>query len=239
MGLIHSAKRTIQKAGIKTLRKLIEFRKNKFRKKELKNAIRFGTTSPRNYLTFGRNFIEKFGQKKIISKKGKTFLIGKPHRFIFESGYGISVECEIEKEKVVTDIKNASLSLKDTTPRLATIGLGFEKDVLIVEAIQEDQEQKKLRNEFWRDTKTRPVELLLKETESFAKQLGFKKIQIRRPETLHYYKYPLVSYTHDELGLKRQEIRQQEVRMGMKATYNRLAKKYGYTKGEFYYTKTL
>lgn len=226
----------MQRTGIKTLRNIINLRRQKFLAKKKPFTVLFKTTSKENYNTYGKNFIEKFKPVQIPTKDKRVFFIGKSTNYIIESPQSLAVECILEEEQKINlrKVKNVQILLKNKRPKIATIALGFEKDVLIVEAIQENSEQKKLRNEFWRKTKTRPLEKLLAEAESTAKQMGFKQIKIRRPETLYYYLYPV-----SEVGTEHIFKRRKEIQAGMRVTYNRLAKQNGYTKGEFYYTKQL
>lgn len=235
MSLIHSAKRAIQRKGVSVLKKMIAYRRKKYTKKETARNPRFKTASEESYELYGRGFIERFKAVEFSSKKG-TFTVGKTKKFIPESSQALTVECKIEEGQTsdfsnLTDLKAV---LKNSKPRIATVSLGFEKGTVIIESIQENKMQKTLRNEFWRITKKRPVELLLSEVEATAKRLGFKSIRIRRPETLHYYMYPI----NDNYKIDYSQ-RKQEVQAGMRTTYSRIANKFGYAKGEFFYTKAL
>jgi hypothetical protein len=236
MSLIHSAKRAVQRTGIKTVKKVIALRRQSFLRQKKPFEVTFNTTSKKNYAAFGRRFVEKFNGTVVLSKDGLRFSIGQSDNFASESSHRLTIDC-ILREEVPIDfakVKNVHIPLSDGRPKLASVALGFEKDTLIIEAIQENSKQKKLRNEFWRTTKTRPVERLFLEVEAHARKLGFKQIKIRRPETLYYYEHPV-----NETGGAHYHERKTEVQAGMRASYNKLAKKNGYTKGEFFYTKTL
>lgn len=215
MSLLHQLKRKIQKIKINLIRKNKNKELKKFVKKSRSHFSQYHTTSFYNYENFGRNFFKEFKEKK-INGKNKSF--------------------NIEKGRPTTSLEsthNILISIKENyfNKTISWVGIGFEKESLIIEVMQNNKyNDKKYFNDFRRTTKTQTLNYLLQTTEKHAKKLGFKQIKIRKPQTLYWFEDPSIKDTN---------LNQKQIKQNIKILYNRIAKKEGYKEEKFYYTKKL
>jgi hypothetical protein len=118
---------------------------------------------------------------------------------------------------------------------LAEARLSFEKNAVIVTALQGKRSKKNWLDRFKSITKYSWAEYLIERIEEHAKRNGFDKIKIVVPETLPYYKEPYIPLT---VGLYKGTT-PEKIRASMKRLYDGVAKKMGYTKKGDYFIKEL
>ncbi len=229
---IHSIKRLTQSRIIKLKRKVIKTRTNAFVEKE-RDGTYFNSASSKSYELHGRNFLKSFQPVSFIGKNNRTYLVSPNYHGEYESSRELRIDCTLptQQAKALKLVGQVQESNGFSTIKLAKLSLGFERDALIIEAIQGRSGTKTISNEFWRTAKTPPLDFLLKTAEEHAKKLGLKQIKLRRPETLSYYFTPWI--------LMGSKAKSEEIRANMRILYTKLAKKQGYTKEEFFYVKKL
>ncbi|MDO8624578.1 MAG: hypothetical protein Q7R47_00725 [Candidatus Diapherotrites archaeon] len=176
------------------------------------NKTYFKTTIYKNISRFGNRFLETFPRQVFTAPNGRSYTIDRDlgqH----ESRESITIS--------VTKVQR---------PReLAWARIGFKRGVVIVEAMQTEKAGTKYLNEFRRIAKKQALDKILEEIEAHAKQMGYRELRVRRPETLFYYQRPL----------ERTGRTGRQTRAGMRLLYDKIAANNQYKKGLFFYVKKL
>jgi hypothetical protein len=217
MGLLHKLKRKIKKPIIK----IISVKRKQAISKAIKKREKytpFITAEDQAYKKCGRSFLKNFKPIIFNGRNKRKYQILSAGR-CSESANTISIKLIMPETYHKNDI--------------AHIGIGFEKNALIIEVMQTEnpQHSKKYLNEFRRTTKTQPLNWLLKQAETRAKQFGFKEVKIRAPETMKWYNDPW-TWTNKTLNTE-------EIRTNMRVLYNKIAKSEGYKRKGIFYIKQL
>jgi len=174
---------------------------------------------------------QKQGNPAGILKFGKQFLISFKERTVVEGKTGsitVKVASARYESPVAIVLERKQKSNRALARVIASAKLGFEKEAVIVEALQGGYkvigslEQVKLKTGMpW-------ASFLLKQVEEHARENGFKAVKLRRPETLHYYQAPFVESEDRE-----------KVMSLMNALYYSTAKGMGYRKEKEFFVKEL
>lgn len=160
---------------------------------------------------------EKYGRRFIEQFKTKTIRPG------IHLGIGASL---FESDRAVIIYSNGHA--------IGEARIGFDREGVVVEAIQgmngvkmELDEVKKKTGQSWTVNAVRAIE----ET---AKEIGMRTVKIRLPETLYYYRRPVVS----ESPMSIHEV-QEAIRARMRATYRSTARELGYREKKRFFVKYL
>ena len=181
--------------------------------------VRYETASLEAFHQFGKAFFDTLPSVKISRKKNK-FEISK----IDNASHEASVRLRIvglnrfQRERIYYD------------DALAWASLGFEREAVIVEAIQGQVNGKAKLEVFSSIFGKHWSKALLDIVEENAKKHGFKSVKIRIPESLAYYWNP-VGVT----GIKTIA----KIRRDMRNHYNGLASALGYKRKGIFYIKKL
>lgn len=155
---------------------------------------------------------------KLFIKLFENFVVKKR-----KNHFGVELQT---KEFRAVEAKNTVVltdkSEKGKETVLARIGIGFDKEALIIEVIQGRKKGEEKRNIFRSIIKTNWTNFMIQQIEKNARKCGFNEIKIRRPETLNAYQ------------LQNQEIKEQ-----MRILYYSIAKAMGFEKKGPYFVKKL
>ncbi len=177
---------------------------------------------PSRFATGGHDACQKYGKGFEKFFKELTLHAGPKTRREYFVRYGLNI---FESETALQLYLNGGWPYP-----LAHVAIGFQKNTLIIEAMQTTKKhRRKNLNEFRRVAKELPLDFLLKQAEQTAKKAGLKEVRIRRPETLYYYAKPA---RHDGLTLE-------QLQRNMRILYGRIARANGYKKELFFYTKRI
>ena len=165
--------------------------------------------------------------QEAIETHGKQFLINIRHKVI--PGANNRVYFASIDDGYYESTK--SLSVKFGEKPLAWLNIGFAKDTLIIESMQTKIEEKKLLNEFRRQTHNQPaIDYLLTMAEETARKSGYPTIKIRNPKTLYFYSRPATRGVVPAKNIQRQ----------MKILYQKIALRHGFKiEGHAFYVKHL
>jgi hypothetical protein len=198
-----------------------EKRLNTFHRKRIVTFnAKYPSGTEENYAKFGKGFVNWFKPRE-YKEGGKSFAMYSKTS-AYEATYEIIL---IAKEKTV---QRHTKQIQAWDRHLAHLRIGFEKNSLIIEAMQTEINVNNYLNSFRRATKEKPLDKMLKEAEQTARLVGFKQVKIRKPQTLFYYMNPANTRLSDK-----------SIQRNMRILYGRIAKANGYKEEEFYYTKTL
>ncbi len=188
----------------KIWRHLVATRREDLRGEERKGEGR--DASPKSILKYGRNFLREFGSKKLAGGKIKAVLSAGSH----ESPVYISF-----------------LNYENKHPmQVALAKMGFTKNRVVIESIQgaagklQTAHLNELLNEPWPNAMIRMVE-------EHARKHGFKKIILREPNNMYWYRNP---FTGHEPSSAMHEEKADKIRMQIKGFYAQVAKKNGFAK---------
>lgn len=184
---------------------------------------RYKTASQHNAALFGKEFIETFPKTELRGKKRKKFVVSICKAF-FESSYSVGLRAK------------ATGSGKEISEfAFANAKLGFQKNTLIVEALNATK-GKQPELERFREMHGKPwANYLLEKAEEHARKCGFKKVKIRTPESLYYYHYANLGK-----GKKQDKEKQKrEIQERMEALYSKVAKAMGYKRRGAFFVKRL
>ncbi len=102
--------------------------------------------------------------------------------------FGVEVQTQgLRAVEAKNTIVLMDLSKKDKKTVLARIGLGFDKEAIIIEVVQGRKKGEEERNAFKSLVQKNWTTFMIEKIEENAKKCGFKEIKIRRPETLTAY----------------------------------------------------
>ncbi|MDD3083637.1 MAG: hypothetical protein PHP82_01305 [Candidatus ainarchaeum sp.] len=183
------------------------------------NSIRYLSARYKAYQKFGKNILDKLKRKKVfVGKKGREYFFGETNAY-YESENVIGIDC-VQK------------NLNANT--ISRIGLGFEKNTLIIESMQNNNLKKNYLNEFRRLSKEQTLDFMLKQIEKTAKENGFKKIKIRRPEFLYWFQN-----AKPVLNPQTNEYDKKYTQRQIKILYQKIALRYGFKPKRDFYVKEL
>lgn len=125
---------------------------------------------------------------------------------------------------------------KDTCTGM--IKLGFEKDTVIVEAMQGMPNSIRQIDKINRFLQQPWANFIISVIEKHAKKKGYKQVKIRKAETLHYFQKPYIKNKHSLSTIKYQ-VAVNRVQAQMKKRYHETALTLGYREEKYYYVKDL
>jgi len=179
---------------------------------------KYDTATKKSYALYGRKLLDGFDIKTLCFSQGQEFRVSS-HEPIHESQNALKLFSVGEK------------TLEKISGKVAQIGLGFAPEEVIIEAMHTNSYLKVELNRFRRATHTPALNYLLRMVEIKARGKGFKRIKIRRPETLRWYQTEKIFPSR---GMTKKEAQAQ-----MRILYNKIAKAEGYTKQGMFYVKEI
>ena len=189
--------------------------------------------------TLGRSSLRPYIQHKTASKfaillYGKTFVETFPAHPIPKSPYDVAVGIASFESGLCIGIypRVSKLQSIQLTNPIAQIKLGFSRDAVVIEAIQGKKGMAKLIMQVNKDVGEPWPNYLLKEVETHARACGFKRIRIRRPEKMHYYKLPAFPDFNDPTQVEK-------LRRRMRQLYSKAAEARGFTTEKDFFVKNL
>jgi len=177
---------------------------------------RYGSASSESYKRYGREMLEGMPHRVFFGAAGRSYKINW-NAFSIESNNAVEIVAGLPAQKGRVERS------------IAMVSVGFEKNAVIIEAMQANINAKTLLNEFRRAAKEKPLDKILQELEEISRKKGFRQVKIRRPETLDYFEKPV-----NRLNMTTKQTRRQ-----MKILYQRVALHNGYAPERFFYVKRL
>jgi hypothetical protein len=191
--------------------------------------FRHKSASVQRLRNFGRTFTDGFSP--ILLRNGNAVVRVNIDHAKYESPLGLTFSIARPTGKRVRK--------KKAVIQTAQLKLGFEKDSVVVEAINglvEDPTTMRRLNEMlgepWPNCGLRIIE-------ERARKLGFRSVVIRDPRTNYWYETPYewsIEYGHTVIS---DPIRKKQIQDRMKQFYALIAKKNGYRRIEGNYVKIL
>ncbi len=208
--------KSLYKSPSRLIQTIIDLKGKKYKRKNAINVITpmKPKKEPYQYQT-ARN--ESHEKGKRFLKTFKKFEIRKrKNNFVVEAK--TQGTCAIESKNTIVLIDRS----KRKPSVLARIGIGFEKEAIILEVIQGRKKGEEERNAFRSLTKSNWPNFMINQIEQHARECGFKEIKIRRPETLHAY-----------------QLQGPEIQKQIRTLYYSIAEKMGFEKKWPYFEKKL
>jgi len=173
---------------------------------------RYRTGSETSAQKFGKSFIETFKLVPLQGQRGRKFTIA-GGKMCSEAATTISLKTEDRK----------------SSRQIATVGIGFEKDAVIIEMVQGGLRSQSDLDRF-RALQGKPwANDLIERIENHAKERGFRQVKIRVPESLYYYHYPAFATKAEAV----------EIRERMEKFYSSFADAMEYERKTRFFVKTI
>ncbi|MBI4043892.1 MAG: hypothetical protein HY393_03755 [Candidatus Diapherotrites archaeon] len=218
---IHKRISWLKRARIKlTPRLLLPRMKNLYMRAFIRDY--FKTAAGEALLSHGKPFIETFALHPLAYGKWEVGI----GRSTYESSVGVGIYPGRSTEEPIPVRRDSAL---------VQAKLGFERKAVIIEALQGKRGNVKDVQRMNAALGMPWPNYLLQETEKHARACGFKKVKIRKPETLYYYKHPAVPVKTGEAPgpvIERVQAR-------MRALYEKAAQAMGYHEEPGFYVKNL
>ena len=157
--------------------------------------------------------------------KGKTFIETFENFVLNKRKNHFRIEIQTQGLRAVearNTIVLMDMSKKKQKIVLARIGIGFDKDAIIIEVVQGRKKGEEERNAFKSLVQKNWTTFMIEKIEDRAKKCGFKEIKIRRPETLTAY-----------------QLQKPEIQRQIRILYYSIAKSMNFKKRGPYFVKNL
>ena len=199
---------------VKRVQRKVRVKRGKKGLTQIGIEMRYDTARKKAMEEFGKRFTDQFPTKRLKGPKGTNFIVGLS-KSKYESLLSVAITTNVSGVRLPT----------------AEAKLGFEKEAVVIEALQGNKGMKAELERF-RQSKDNPqrmpgLNFLVATIEARAKEKGFKEIKIRVPESLHYYYFPAGEAS----------ITPKENRRRMETIYERVAKTMGYKRKGLFFVK--